>query len=135
MRLRQTQHPSSRLDHRSGSHSSQRMCQQYLQVPTRTRHRQQVNHNPFEHSLHSLCPHKGHLKLCSIAVSLFGRDGQFTDALKITLVTWTVRQAYRIEDPASIGRPTDQGGFASAFCPWLRARHLQRSPDIRVIEP
>ena len=68
-RLRQTQHPSSRLDHRSGSHSSQRMCQQYLQVPTRTPHRQQVNHKPFEQSLHSSCPHKGHLKLCSIAVS------------------------------------------------------------------
>jgi len=29
------------------------------------------------------------------------RDGQFTDALKIMLVTCTVRQAHRIEDPKS----------------------------------
>ena len=34
------------------------------------------------------------------------RDGQFTDALKISVVKRTVRQAHRNEDPVSIG--TDQ---------------------------
>jgi hypothetical protein len=38
-----------------------------------------------------------------IAALLFKKDGQFTDALKIRLATWTVGQAHRIEDPAGLG--------------------------------
>jgi hypothetical protein len=63
------------------------MCQQYLQAPTRTPHRQQVNHKPFEHSLHSSCPHKGHLEPFSIAVSSFGRDGHLRYVPFVTAVT------------------------------------------------
>jgi hypothetical protein len=62
-------------------------------------------------------------RACFIAVSSFGRDGQFTDALKIMLVTCTVRQAHRIEHPASIGDQRIQGGFASALCPYPTAGH------------
>jgi hypothetical protein len=37
-----------------------------------------------------------------LPISLFKEDGQFTDSLKISFVTWIVRQAHRIEHPAGL---------------------------------
>src|SRR5688572_1559048 len=47
---------------------------------------------------HLLWPHRGHF-VCFLFPSACKRDGQSTDALKITLARWTVRQAHRIGSP------------------------------------